>query len=127
MGKRNTFANRTFMLGSFVMMGLLFLVIFIFLLWAFKTNRSQTEYSDRYEITLGSTTFGSPMNLYVNDSLLFSGTPSSELTLSFTRFAEESTLLIVDTETDQVSLISMPEKQGKIKIEKEGAEFKPAP
>lgn len=129
MGKRTTFANKTFMLGSFVMMVLLILIVFVFLMWAFKINKSQTDqkFSDRYEITLGTTTFGEPMNLYVNDSLLFSGTPSSETTLSFTRFAEESSLLIVDTETDQVSLISLPEKQGKIRIEKEGVEFKEAP
>lgn len=129
MGKKTAFANRTFMLGSFVMMVLLFLIIFIFLMWAFKINRSQTDqkYSDRYEITLGTTTLGEPMNLYVNDSLLFSGTPASEITLSFTRFAEESSLLIVDVKTDQVSLISLPEKQEKIKIEKEGVEFRIAP
>lgn len=129
MGKRTTFANRTFMLGSFVTMVLLFLVIFIFLMWAFKINRSQTDqkYSDRYEITLGATTLGEPMNLYVNDSLLFSGAPASEITLSFTRFAEENSLLIVDVVTDQVSIISLPEKQGKIKIEKEGVEFIMAP
>lgn len=129
MGKRTTFANKTFMLGSFVMMVLLILIVFVFLMWSFKINKSQTDqkFSDRYEITLGTTTFGEPMNLYVNDSLLFSGTPSSETTLSFTRFAEESSLLIVDTETDQVSLISLPEKQGKIRIEKEGVEFKEAP
>jgi|SRR5574344_473072 hypothetical protein len=129
MGKRTTFANRTFMLGSFVMMVLLILIVFAFLMWAFKINKNQTErkYSDRYEITLGTTTFGKPMNLYVNDSLLFSGTPSSEMTLTFTRFAEENSLLIVDTQSDQVSLISLPEKQGKIRIEKEGVEFKAAP
>jgi hypothetical protein len=129
MGKRTTFANRTFMLGSFVMMVLLILIVFAFLMWAFKINKNQTErkYSDRYEITLGTTTFGKPMNLYVNDSLLFSGTPSSEMTLTFTRFAEENSLLIVDTQSDQVSLISLPEKQEKIRIEKEGVEFKAAP
>jgi hypothetical protein len=129
MGKRTTFANSTFMLGSFVMMVLLILIVFAFLMWAFKINKNQTErkYSDRYEITLGTTTFGKPMNLYVNDSLLFSGTPSSEMTLTFTRFAEENSLLIVDTQSDQVSLISLPEKQGKIRIEKEGVEFKAAP
>lgn len=117
------------MLGSFVMMVLLILIVFAFLMWAFKINKNQTErkYSDRYEITLGTTTFGKPMNLYVNDSLLFSGTPSSEMTLTFTRFAEENSLLIVDTQSDQVSLISLPEKQGKIRIEKEGVEFKAAP
>ena len=53
--------------------------------------------------------------------------PASEITLSFTRFAEENSLLIVDVVTDQVSIISLPEKQGKIKIEKEGVEFIMAP
>lgn len=125
MGKLTAKANKSFMLGSFVMIILLFLTVFIFLMWAFKAfeKREQGGYKDRYELVLGQSTLGAGMMLYVNDSLVFNGTPASEMTLTVGRFAEESTLLCVDAETDQVSLIGLPQESATIRIEKEGTEF----
>jgi len=124
MGRRVTKANNSFMIGTFIMMFLVFLTVFIFLMWAFRINRNKTQqYSDRYEIVFDNSVLNHGMTLYVNDSLFFSGTPQAVMTLSVDRFSEEGTLLAVDLETDQVSLISLPEKSGKIVLKRDGNEF----
>ncbi len=106
------------------MMFLVFLTVFIFLMWAFRINRNRTQqYSDRYEIVFDSSVLNHGMTLYVNDSLFFSGTPQAVMTLTIDRFAEEGTMLAVDMETDQVSLISLPEKSGRILLKREGNEY----
>ena len=117
--------NQRFMLGSFVMMAALLIVIFLFLMWAFKIyqNRDEKRYSDRYEIVIGNSALDAPLTLYLNDSLLFNGTPVSSMTLSIDRFSEDNTILAVDVETDRVSLLSVPPESGTITIEKDGSDF----
>lgn len=117
--------NQRFMLGSFVMMAALLIVIFLFLMWAFKIyqNKDEKRYSDRYEIVIGNSALDAPLTLYLNDSLLFNGTPVSSMTLSIDRFSEDNTILAVDVETDRVSLLSVPPESGTITIEKDGSDF----
>ena len=113
------------MLGSFVMMAALLIVIFLFLMWAFKIyqNKDEKRYSNRYEIVIGNSALDAPLTLYLNDSLLFNGTPVSSMTLSIDRFSEDNTILAVDVETDRVSLLSVPPESGTITIEKDGSDF----
>ena len=117
--------NQRFMLGSFVMMAALLIVIFLFLMWAFKIyqNKDEKRYSDRYEIVIGNSALDAPLTLYLNDSLLFNGTPVSSMTLSIDRFSEDNPILAVDVETDRVSLLSVPPESGTITIEKDGSDF----
>lgn len=130
MGKKTARANHSFMLGSFILIILLFLTVFLFLMWAFKAFQKQEEEqtrNDRYEILIDSSSLGVPMKIYVSDgiddSLIFSGTPSAEMTLSVGRFAEESTLLAVDEESDQVTVIPLPKESARITLHRSGSEF----
>lgn len=126
MGKLTTKANNNFMLGGIIMMVMVLLVIFIFILWAFRIDRKMNigeSYQEKYEFVLDETTLNEPLMLYVNDSLIFSGTPATVFTLNINRFAEESTLLIVDGKSDMVSLIELAREGEKLIISKEGAEF----
>lgn len=127
MGKKTAHANHSFMMGSFVFIILLFITIFIFLMWAFKAFQKQDsagKYSDTYEITLDRSAIGAPLTLYINDSLIFSGTPAATMTLQINRFEEEGTLLAVDTESDQVSLIPLPDESAHITLFRDGTEFR---
>lgn len=108
------------------MMVMVFLIIFIFILWAFRIDRKMDlgkEYHQRYEFVLDESTLNKPLQMYVNDSLIFSGTPTTVFTLNIDRFANESTLLVVDGETDMVSLIELSEEGEKLIISKEGTEY----
>lgn len=126
MGKKTAHANHSFMMGSFIFIILLFITIFIFLMWAFKAFQKQDEakrYTDTYEITLDRSVINAPMTLYINDSLIFSGTPTATMTLQINRFEDECTLLAVDTESDQVLLIPLPDESAHITLHRDGTEF----
>lgn len=107
-------------------MVMVFLIVLIFILWAFRIDRKMNldkKYHEKYEFVLDESTLNQPLQMYVNDSLIFSGTPSTVFTLNVDRFATESTLLVVDTESDMVSLIELSEEGEKLIISKQGTEF----
>lgn len=127
MGRLTRRANRGFMMGSIVMMVMLFAVVFIFILWAFRIDREMGEkrqYNNIYTITLGESVAGEPLHIYLNDSLLFGGITASPLTLTIRQFSDNNTLLLVDDATTFVSLIELPESGGSVTIEKQGGEFR---
>ena len=125
MKRKSTRANNAFLLGSLVMIVLVLIVVVLFLFLSFRIfdKNNDTAYNDRYEIVLGTSVLGNPVTVYLNDSLLFSGTPQSTLTLSIGRFAQTSTLLVVDDATDIVSTIELPEHSATVRLGKKGSEF----
>ena len=87
-------------------------------------DKKQDAYNaDRYDITLSSSALGSPITIYMNDSLLFQGTPQSVMTLSVGRFQEESSLLIVDGTTNKVTTIELPNHSETIRLGKREDKF----
>lgn len=117
--RKSTRANNAFLLGSILMIVLVLVVTVLFLFMSFKLYDKKNAYkSDRYEIILGNSTLGSPITVYLNDSLLFNGTPQSTLTLSVGRFEEESSLLVVDGKTDRVTTIELSEHSETVRIGK---------
>ena len=125
MGKKIRKANNSFLLGSIILFVLLLVVIVLFLFASFKIyDKKESDYSkDRYEIVLDRSTLNSPMTVYMNDSLLFSGTPASQMTLSVDRFAQESSLLVVDGNTDNVSILALPQSSAKVTLVRKGTDF----
>lgn len=51
-------------------------------------------------------------SIYLNDSLLYSGTTTSDTTISIENVSEEDALIIVDNTTDRMRFAEIPEKQG---------------
>lgn len=125
MARKSIRANNNFLLGSLVMIVLVLAVVVLFLFYSFRIfDKQKQEFaSDRYEIVLGESTLGSPLTVYMNDSLLFNGTPQSLMTISVARFASESSLLVADGETQRVKTFSLPEHSAKVTIEKENGIF----
>ena len=126
MGKLTTKANNAFLLGGIIMMVMVLLIVVIFVFWALRLDRKMNlgqTYHEKYEFVLDESTLNQPLQMYVNDSLIFSGTHSTVFTLNVDRFATESTLLVIDTESDMVSLIELSEEGEKLIISKQGTEF----
>lgn len=111
MKRKTARANNAFLLGSIIMIVLVLVVVVLFLFMSFKLYEKKEDAfkGDRYKIVLEGSVLGSPLTVYLNDSLLFDGTPQSTLTLSVGRFAKESSLLIVDGVTEKVTTIKLPE------------------
>ena len=120
MKRRTAKANNAFLLGSIIMIVLVLVIVVLFLFFSFKLyEKKENPYAnDRYEIVLSASSVGSPLTIYMNDSLLFDGTPQSSLTLSVGRFADQSSLLIVDGKTDLVSTIELSEHSETVHIAK---------
>ena len=124
MGKKTARANNNFLLGSLVLIVLVMVTVVIFLFWAFRLDlKKENSYSGRYEIVLDGSTSGTPLSVYVNDSLLFSGTPGARLTLSVNRFAQESSLLVVDGATDRVTVHELPEESARVTVSRKDDGF----
>lgn len=119
MQRRTARANNAFLLGSLIMIVLVIVVTVLFLFAAFKIyDKGEDRYSERYDIVLDNSTLGSPLSIYMNDSLLFKGTPQSTLTLSVGRFAQESSLLVVDGITDKVTTIELSQHSETVRLGK---------
>lgn len=120
MKRKTARANNAFLLGSLVMIVLVLIVVVLFLFLSFRIyDKKQNPYeNDRYEIALGTSALGSPITIYMNDSLLFQGTPQSVMTLSVGRFQEESSLLVVDGITDKVTTIELSQHSETVRLGK---------
>lgn len=127
MAKRTTKANNAFLIGSILMIVLVLLVVVLFIFLAFKIyDRRDGQYSERYEIRMGQSLTGCPTTLYMNDSLLFQGTPGAAMTFQVDRFAQQSTILVVDGESDVVTTVEMPVKSARIIIEADSVQCLPS-
>jgi len=124
MKRKTAKANNTFLLGSLIMIVLVLVIVILFLFFSLKIyDKKKAGYEERYEIVLGNSTLNSPLTIYMNDSLLFSGTPQSQLTLSVKRFAQESSLLIIDEDTETVSAITLSDRSQTVTLKKEGNRY----
>ena len=125
MYRKTARANNAFLLGSLIMIVLVLVVVVLFLFLSFRIfDKKQASFAnDRYQIVLGTSTLNSPLTVYMNDSLIFNGTPQSTLTLTVGRFAQESSLLIVDGVTDKVTTIGLSEHSETVRIAKKGSAF----
>ena len=120
MRRKTARANNAFLLGSLIMIVLVLVVVVLFLFMSFRIyDKKGHDYAERYEIVLDKSTLDSQLTIYINDSLLYSGTPESVMTLSVGRFAQESSLLIVDGETNIVSPIVLSNQSETVTIVKD--------
>lgn len=117
MGKKSTKANNAFLIGSLLMIVLVLLVVILFVFMSYKIyEKKDTSFSERYDIKIEKSAVNHPMSMYLNDSLLFQGTPQAPMTLTIDRFELESSLLVVDDETDVVAILVLPEKSAKVSV-----------
>lgn len=108
--------NRQFMIGNtLVFVGVLFVVVlFIYMSLRLQAQKSDTHYyNEMYRIKLTEGFSDAEYTIYMNDSIIFDGkvTPDSRQ-LEVMRFAEETSLLIVNKATEQVAIFELPTDGG---------------
>ena len=108
--------NRQFMIGNtLVFVGVLFVVVlFIYMSLRLQAQKSDTHYyNETYRIRLTEGFSDAEYTIYMNDSIIFDGkvTPDSRQ-LEVMRFAEETSLLIVNKATEQVAIFELPTDGG---------------
>jgi len=114
--------NKQFMIGNGI---LAFAVIFVVVLFVYLTFRLQQKnegrrYAEAYTVVLGEGFVGDSLSVLVNDSLLLTTRVAKMPTsVQFTRFAEESSLLLVEHATDHLSVFPLSPKGGVCTLRKE--------
>lgn len=119
--------NRQFMIGnSIVFIGVIFVVVlFIYLSLRMQAQKSDHHYyNEVYNIGLVQGFAGHDFTVYMNDSIVFDGTINQEpQRIEVKRFAEETSLLIVNKATEQVVVFELPNDGGTFSFERNDEEI----
>ena len=111
------------MIGNGILaFGVIFIVcLFLYLGFRFqqKPGTQQIQYKDMYSIQIDESFAGDSLNIYMNDSLLMSRRFTHNIVkFQVGRFAENSVLMVVETETDEMVPYNLNEKGSQISIKK---------
>lgn len=117
--------NKQFMLGNGLLAFAVFIIVALFFYLSFREQSKKQEhrYQESYAISLVKGFVGKDVQVLVNDSVLFNAAVDQEpLTFSITRFAENSSVIIVDNATDQMAVFELSEQGGVYGFENQGGE-----
>lgn len=111
-------SNRSFMLGTLVLGILVMGVVILFTALAFdmhaeKEQEAKRSTGDSYHFRLSAGFYPSGCDMYLNDSLIYSGIVTTDTIISVARTADDNTVLVVDHSTDHIQLTELSEKRGK--------------
>lgn len=115
--------NKQFMIGNGILAFAVIFVVVIFVYMSMKLQREKAadrHFIETYTISLTKGFAGDSISLFVNDSLLMDRIVDTEpTTIEFTRFDDQSALMIVDNLTERVSTFDLSEKGGTYRFEKD--------
>ena len=117
--------NKQFMLGNGLLAFDVFIIVGIFFYLSFRVRSKKQEhrYAESYAISLVKGFVGNDMQVLVNDSVLYNAPVQSEpLTFSITRFAENSSVIIVDNATEKMAVFELSEQGGVYSFERKDGE-----
>lgn len=115
--------NKQFMIGNGILAFGIFIIVGIFIYISFRSRGGDenSNFTETYSITLLKGFVGDSVAVMVNDSTFLEKRISEEpVTVNLKRFAENSSLLIIDYKTEKLSVFELSEKGGTYKIEREG-------
>ena len=120
--------NKQFMVGKGILAFAVIFVVVIFVYMSLRLDKKKDEdrnFIETYTITLTKGFVGDSLSLMINDSVLVNKKITEEpFSIDVKRFAEQSALLIVDNETEKLSLFEISERGGTYRFEKENEEVK---
>ena len=120
--------NKQFMIGNGILAFAVIAVIVIFVYMSLRLQREKEGdryFTEQYTISLVNGFEGDSVSVLINDSLLLNRTIDRQpYTLEVKRFTEESTLMIVDNATEQLSVFELSERGGTYRYEKEDGKVK---
>lgn len=114
-------ANMRFLFGSVFFFFVIIVTIGLFAYYSlYKYWSKPGNVRFNYEISFSPSFAGRDYTVYLNDSLIYTGVPvNTDTVLRLNRFAEENALLVVERETDGVTILQLPSR-GKVKLRLNG-------
>lgn len=117
--------NKQFMLGNGLLAFAVFIIVALFFYLSFREQGKKEEhrYLESYAISLVKGFIGEDIQVLVNDSVIYNAPVKEEpLTFSLTRFAESSSVIIVDNATEQMAVFELSEQGGVYNFERDEGE-----
>ena len=117
--------NKQFMLGNGLLAFAVFIIVALFFYLSFREQSKKQEhrFAESYAISLVKGFTGNDMQVLVNDSVIYNGMVQSEpLTFSITRFADNSSVIIVDNATEKMAVFELSEQGGVYNFEMNSGE-----
>lgn len=111
------------MLGTIVLGILVIGIVALFTTLSVNLSVSKEEakgivrQADTYRFRLTESLYGNDIDIYLNDSLLYRGIPTTDTLLTVYRAADENAIIMVDRATDRMQITDVPAKQGSFRIE----------
>lgn len=123
MNNKSINSNKQFMIGNGILAFGVFFIVCLFLYLGFrgqaKNNDKAQNFDDLYAIEITNSFTGDSLSVYINDSLLFNSTiGNTAIKFQIKRFAEESTLMVVDNHTDEMTPFNLSSKGSMVEIQK---------
>lgn len=111
--------NREFLFGIMALAVLVLCVVIVFWLWCFPDAINNKNNAIVYKVELTSGFVGDSTQLFVNDSLFYSGVPSADsLKIEIEPFEDEHMLMVVDALSGNVTTFNLEEKETWITLRK---------
>ena len=131
-------SNKQFMVGNGILAFGVFFIVCLFLYLGFrfqqKPNTQKIKYNNMYSIQVDKSFDGDSLNIYINDSLLISKKFTDKIIkFQVNRFSENSVLMVVNNQNDEMipynldpdgSKVNIEKRNGKIFFEEEVSEKK---
>ena len=129
--KQHRNPNKQFMIINSILAVAVIAIVLLFLYASMRIlqkGKGEFQYTETYSFSLDKGFIGDSISIFVNDSLIFNQTILTEPhVVKVKRFAEQSTLMIVDNRTDIVTTIAIAKptkKEEAYHFEKIGNEIK---
>lgn len=123
--------NKQFMIGNGILAFAVIAVIVIFVYMSLRLQREKEGdryFTEQYTISLVNGFEGDSLSIMINDSVLLNCTIDRQpYDLQFKRFTEESTLMIVNNATDELSVFELNKRGGTYRYEKKDGKVKQLP
>ncbi|MBR5842824.1 MAG: hypothetical protein IKY64_09515 [Bacteroidaceae bacterium] len=130
MRKRAQQSNRTFMLGTLVLGILVVGIVIMFTALAFdmgagkqEQDRSAEQTTSALRVLVKKGFHRGNCSIYLNDSVLFSGSTLSDTILVVKSNGEENAIIVVDHETQGIEIVDVPAKEGLYRLTREKGEL----
>ena len=89
-----------------------------------KCNDKEKTFAGIYTVEIADSFTGDSLSVYINDSLLFnSNIGDAAVKFQVKRFAEESTLMVVDNHTDEITPFNLNPEGSQIAVEKKNGKI----
>ena len=110
------------MLGTLVLGILVIGTVIIFTTLSINLSTTKTEdtpapsHGSTYYFLLDKHFYGHDIDVYLNDQLLYRGTPAADTLLPAYRTADDNAVIIVDRATEQMQIAEVSERRGTFRL-----------